>query len=118
MTAPCPFMTVTDGVAGCSINPQGMPARLPNPNIVCDKDFVRCVRGFEEMEARFNSAMAMLSDVVGFMEESKGVIGWHLNGDVAEWDEILPGFIDEFVELMEGITPRHGKEEMTSDNSD
>jgi hypothetical protein len=31
------------------------------------------------------------ADITGLMQESEGVAGLHLNGDLAAWDELLPG---------------------------
>lgn len=38
----------------------------------------------EELEAALSG---LLSEVTGIMNESRGVDGWHLNGDVAPWSE-------------------------------
>lgn len=57
------------------------------------------VRGSEEMETKFDRAMGMLADVVGLMEESRGIDGYHLNGDIALWDDILPGFTEGYNKL-------------------
>ena len=32
----------------------------------------------------------IITAVKDLVRESEGVIGWHLNGDVASWDEVLP----------------------------
>jgi len=40
----------------------------------------------------------IISAVKELVRDSKGVTGWHLNGDVATWDEVLP-------ELDHGETP-------------
>lgn len=53
-----------------------------------------------------DEAMAMLADVVDIMGESQGIDGWHLNGDIAVWDEILPGFEDAYAALVEKGAPR------------
>lgn len=34
---------------------------------------------------------ALLKDIDNLIDESEGVTGLHLNGDVAPWDELLPG---------------------------
>ena len=41
-----------------------------------------------------------LNGVLGVMNNSQGVAGWHQNGDIASWDELLPEVADalEFVE--------------------
>ena len=30
----------------------------------------------------------------GIIPESSGVAGWHLNGNVADWEEILPEYFE------------------------
>lgn len=32
----------------------------------------------------------IITAVKDLVRDSEGVIGWHLNGDVASWDEVLP----------------------------
>lgn len=38
-----------------------------------------------------NKAGELASDVRGLVDESEGVAGLHLNGDVADWGSLLPG---------------------------
>ena len=52
----------------------------------------RCCRAVEKIErlTAENSAMReALDDFVMLIAESNGVDGWHLNGDIAEWNELL-----------------------------
>ena len=42
-----------------------------------------------ELEKERDEYHAMVVYTGGVMEESTGVAGWHLNGDVAEWDELF-----------------------------
>ncbi|MBN5232485.1 hypothetical protein JY446_24465 [Serratia marcescens] len=38
-----------------------------------------------------NAAMRSVIDaVIGVANNSSGIAGWHLNGEIADWDEILP----------------------------
>lgn len=42
-----------------------------------------------------NAALKSVIDAVrGVADQSKGIAGWHLNGDIARWDEILPEIND------------------------
>ena len=49
-----------------------------------------------ELEAHFNKAQKSLNFFLCLVNESKGVAGWHLNGDIAPWgdwqDEIDAAF--------------------------
>lgn len=52
---------------------------------------------YEELEARCAALAAedaalnaVIKAVQGVANQSQGIAGWHLNGVVAEWDEILP----------------------------
>lgn len=42
-----------------------------------------------------------LNGVQGVMNNSQGVVGWHKNGDIATWDELLPEVATAF-EFVEG----------------
>ncbi|WP_223955110.1 hypothetical protein [Aeromonas caviae] len=42
-----------------------------------------------------------LNGVVGVMNNSQGVAGWHMNGDIATWDELLPE-VATALEFVEG----------------
>lgn len=44
---------------------------------IVDKDFVAIARAMREV----------LEEILAIVNESRGVAGWHLNGDIAPWDE-------------------------------
>ena len=44
-----------------------------------------------------------LNGVLGVMNNSQGVAGWHKNGDIATWDELLPE-VPTALEFVEGET--------------
>ena len=44
-----------------------------------------------------------LNGVLGVMNNSQGVAGWHKNGDIATWDELLPE-VHTALEFVEGET--------------
>jgi hypothetical protein len=54
----------------------------------------------EEERRRNNDCLReVLENLRSIISESKGVVGWHLNGDIAEWDEFgYPERIDEVLE--------------------
>ena len=60
------------------------------------KHFNELRKQFDEMQQRAEAAErerdefhAMAVYAGGIMEESTGVAGWHINGDIAEWDELF-----------------------------
>ena len=46
---------------------------------------------YELLFSENKSMRAALDDLVMLIAESTGVDGWHLNGDLAEWNELLEG---------------------------
>lgn len=50
---------------------------------------------YDELAVRLNAVMGkaaeLVSDVRALADESDGVAGLHLNGDIARWGELLPG---------------------------
>lgn len=45
----------------------------------------------EKAEAKLASAQKGLQSVVGLIMHTKGVVGLHMNGDIAPWEDLLPG---------------------------
>ena len=45
---------------------------------------------YEELQAQVELLAAFRDEVVGVMNDSQGVAGWHLNGAIAAWDELFP----------------------------
>ena len=45
--------------------------------------------------------VALIAEVKSLMAESAGVAGYHLNGDIATWDEILSGPLSTLGEILE-----------------
>ena len=56
-------------------------------------------------------AARLVDELDGLVSESDGVSGLHLNGDVASWDELLPGGrferLSSLDELREALTAQH-----------
>ena len=51
----------------------------------------------KELADRYNAALKQRDELLAVLEavqavanESSGIAGWHLNGDVASWDDLLP----------------------------
>jgi hypothetical protein len=63
-----------------------------------------CAKGAAKMQEQLENAssqiealtrqrdvlLSALYGVQGVMDESDGIAGWHLNGGIARWDEVLP----------------------------
>ncbi|MGY3911035.1 hypothetical protein ACW5XW_08250 [Aeromonas piscicola] len=41
-------------------------------------------------DQKINTLLEALNGVMGVMNNSEGVVGWHRNGDIATWGEVLP----------------------------
>lgn len=52
----------------------------------------------DRLNIRVSELESTLSSILDVMYESRGVVGWHLNGDVAEWDEF--GWPDEIRSVL------------------
>jgi len=53
------------------------------------------------MTKQRNVLLEALNGVLGVMNDSEGVAGWHKNGDIATWDELLPE-VATALEFVEG----------------
>lgn len=51
-------------------------------------------------DKRIKELKKFVEGVLAIMQESTGIVGYHLNGDIATWDEL--GLIEEATELREG----------------
>ncbi|QHB83401.1 hypothetical protein GIS01_15165 [Aeromonas veronii] len=55
----------------------------------------------EDMTKQRDVMLEALNGVLGVMNNSQGVAGWHQNGAIATWDELLPE-VAAALELVEG----------------
>lgn len=55
----------------------------------------------EVMTKQRDVLLEALNGVLGVMNNSEGVAGWHKNGDIATWGEVLPG-VANALEIVEG----------------
>ena len=53
------------------------------------------------LEQHRDTLIEALNGVMGVMNNSQGVAGWHKNGDIATWDELLPE-VATALEFVEG----------------
>ncbi|MCB4093355.1 hypothetical protein RKG37_10160 [Klebsiella pneumoniae] len=59
-----------------------------------EQKFLKLAKAFKQLAAE-NVAMRETIDAVrGVADNSSGIAGWHLNGDIAKWSEILPEIDD------------------------
>ena len=65
------------------LRPSGLDGKGPR--------FVVHVPGPEQTAAVDGLAARLVDELDGLVSESGGVSGLHLNGDVATWEELLPG---------------------------
>lgn len=63
--------------------------------------------GMKQQAARIAELEKFIKGILATMQESTGIVGYHLNGDIATWDEL--GLIEEATELLEG-TGNNGNE--------
>lgn len=72
----------------------------------CDEIGGVC-KDMEAQAARIAELEKFIKGILATMQESTGIVGYHLNGDIATWDEL--GLIEEATELLEG-TGNNGNE--------
>ena len=63
------------------------------------------VKQVAQQQQVMKEAVKVLQGVVDIMHGSDGVTGWHLNGDVATWDEFV-----EFITIHEALTKLKGEQ--------
>lgn len=56
-----------------------------------------------ELELVREASGALVDEIYDLMNESDGVAGLHLNGDVADWDELVPGGRFERLSSLEDV---------------
>ena len=42
----------------------------------------------KRLKAKSDEMFEVLENILAIMNESRGVAGWHLNGNIASWDEL------------------------------
>ena len=62
---------------------------MSNPDDMEMHDWIKWARmEIESLQARVDAMQARLDEFDGIVAESRGVYGWHLNGDLATWEEL------------------------------
>ncbi|WP_111873671.1 hypothetical protein [Aeromonas bivalvium] len=77
-------------------------ATIPNKDVVRASGVVRdTVAYFKHLHQQRDVLLEALNGVQGVMSNSQGVAGWHKNGAIATWDELLPE-VAAALEFVEG----------------
>lgn len=70
-------------------------ATIPNKDVVLASGSVMdAVAYFKRSHQHRDTLIEALNGVLGVMNNSHGVAGWHQNGAIATWDELLPEVAD------------------------
>lgn len=59
-----------------------------------EQKFLKLAKAFKQLAAENVAMRQTIEAVRGVADNSSGIAGWHLNGDIAKWSEILPEIDD------------------------
>ncbi|MFM5261055.1 hypothetical protein ACEUAS_01920 [Aeromonas caviae] len=77
-------------------------ATIPNKEVVrASGSVMDTVAYFKRLHQHRDTLLEALNGVMGVMNNSQGVAGWHQNGAIATWDELLPE-VAAALEFVEG----------------
>lgn len=77
-------------------------ATIPNKEVVrASGSVMDTVAYFKRLHQHRDTLLEALNGVLGVMNNSQGVAGWHQNGAIATWDELLPE-VAAALEFVEG----------------
>lgn len=65
-----------------------------NGRFVHIDDYAALQQKLDAMAAENAALKSVIEAVRGVADNSNGIAGWHLNGEIARWDEILPEIED------------------------
>jgi hypothetical protein len=66
-------------------NPNTLNLHLTPAMMLVDR--VSCLeKERDELISKLDKALYWRDDILDIVEKSEGVVGWHQNGDIAEWD--------------------------------
>lgn len=71
-------------------------------------DWRPSVEDFQTMQDTITELVGALEGMKGIIDDSDGVVGYHLNGDVATWDGY---FRDEVTDIEHALTKAKGSEQ-------
>ncbi|WP_448717867.1 hypothetical protein [Klebsiella quasipneumoniae] len=59
-----------------------------------EQKFLKLAKAFKHLAAENVTMRETIEAVRGVADNSSGIAGWHLNGEIAQWSEILPEIDD------------------------
>ncbi|MCY2625577.1 hypothetical protein OW953_27510 [Klebsiella pneumoniae] len=59
-----------------------------------EQKFLKLAKAFKQLAAENVTMRETIEAVRGVADNSSGIAGWHLNGEIAQWSEILPEIDD------------------------
>ncbi|PLO10685.1 hypothetical protein CWN46_06815 [Klebsiella pneumoniae] len=59
-----------------------------------EQKFLKLAKAYQELAAENVAMRETIEAVRGVADNSSGIAGWHLNGEIAKWSEILPEIDD------------------------
>lgn len=59
-----------------------------------EQKFLKLAKAFKQLASENVAIRETIEAVRGVADNSSGIAGWHLNGDIAQWSEILPEIDD------------------------
>lgn len=72
-------------------NRPDLPEEIKRSDVEAASEREALVARAEKAEAKLASAQKGLQSVVGLIMHTKGVVGLHMNGEIAPWVDLLPG---------------------------
>ncbi len=55
-----------------------------------EQKFLKLAKAYKQLAAENVAMRETIEAVRGVADNSSGIAGWHLNGEIAQWSEILP----------------------------
>ncbi|MCS5751976.1 hypothetical protein LNO16_24040 [Klebsiella quasipneumoniae subsp. quasipneumoniae] len=59
-----------------------------------EQKFLKLAKAYQQLAAENVAMRETIEAVRGVADNSRGIAGWHLNGEIAQWSEILPEIDD------------------------
>ena len=59
-----------------------------------EQKFLKLAKAYQQLAAENVTMRETIEAVRGVADNSSGIAGWHLNGEIAQWSEILPEIDD------------------------
>jgi len=67
------------------------------------EDHSRLEQRLAAAEARIDALLRMQAAVQVVADESDGIAGWHMNGEIAKWEEILPEIFEDHTQIKHEV---------------